>query len=75
MAGGLPGFSPATVDVDEKLDGARIRDQLDVADTVGTSSWSTVARLDGSFSPTTGTDGTSTETSTPATYGAIGGLR
>ena len=63
------------VDVDEGLDGGQLRDQLITADTDGISSWSTVARLDGSFSPTTGTDGTSTETSTPATYGPIGGLR
>ena len=57
VVGGLPGFSPATVDGGEKLDGARIRDQLDVANTDGVFSELAVARFDGSVSPKSGTGG------------------
>ena len=75
VAGGLPENIPAMVDVDEKLDGARLRDQLDVANTDGVPYWPAVACLDDRASPATGHRRQLDGILAPATYGANGGLR
>ena len=72
VAGGLPGFSPATVDGDDRLDGARTRDQLDVANTAGVFSELAVARFDGSVSPKSGTGGGPPANLAPVAYGQNG---